>query len=194
MADVDLHWNYFLSLERDLVPLSRYVEFDSRNFGCFSLEATRILLSAGSEVDVVATLLCKKISAGSTASRIDEYRAEIHTALPQIANFGTTVARFRMDIRPWDDWNCNKSPFWWTAYNDIKHERNAKCDDANLRNALHAAAGPFVLCLYLKSDSAKLCGMFPPSELIDAAPRHLTGVRPMGINVYKLDLRLGGRC
>jgi hypothetical protein len=53
------HWAYFIAIERDLAELSRYVEFDERNFKCFSIEIVKLLLSASAEVAVVCKQLCQ---------------------------------------------------------------------------------------------------------------------------------------
>lgn len=58
-----LHWNYFLVLESDLEHLSRYIEFTKDNYKIYSQEMARLLLTAGSEVDVVLKGLCKKMIA-----------------------------------------------------------------------------------------------------------------------------------
>ena len=49
-----VHWNYFLAFDSDAEKLSRYIEFTSDNFGTYSIELVRLLLSVASEVDVVA--------------------------------------------------------------------------------------------------------------------------------------------
>jgi hypothetical protein len=67
VAPVKQHWNYFLALEEDIVHLSRYLEPAEANFGAYSLELTRILIAAASEVDVVAKLYCKTLEAGNNA-------------------------------------------------------------------------------------------------------------------------------
>ena len=46
-----IHWNYFLSLESDVLNLSRYIDFSQSNFECYSIEITRILFASASEVD-----------------------------------------------------------------------------------------------------------------------------------------------
>ena len=32
------HWNYFLAMEEDLDRLSRFVEFTTNNYECYSIE------------------------------------------------------------------------------------------------------------------------------------------------------------
>jgi hypothetical protein len=66
------HWNYFLAIERDVEVLSRYIEFDKRNFDCFSIEIVRILLAVGSEIDVICKQICRTINPSSKADDIND--------------------------------------------------------------------------------------------------------------------------
>ncbi len=126
VGKVRSHWNYFLANERDLEVLSRYVEFDERNFECFSLEIARILLAAGAEVDVVCKLMCHVSNAGSNAATINAYRAELNTAIPQIGTFEVLIPRFGLTLHTWEKWSGDSGvPLWWTAYNEIKHHRDS---------------------------------------------------------------------
>jgi len=45
------HWQYFIAIESDLENTARYVEVAEDNFGTYSVEYSRILLSASSEID-----------------------------------------------------------------------------------------------------------------------------------------------
>src|SRR3989304_5354141 len=144
----DEHWNYLLSIERDLETLSRYVEFDKRNFACFSIEIARIILAAGAETDVVCKQLCKKQNSRSRAASINAYRSEIVLFLPTISDFQILVPRFGLTLKPWDEWRAQDGvPFWWTGYNKVKHHRHSHYHEANLKNALNAVAGLFVMVL-----------------------------------------------
>src|SRR5262245_9042145 len=70
----NLKWNYFIALESDLAQVSRYVEFCKPNLGVFSVELAHLLLSAVSEVDVMAKCLCRLIRATGKLGNIDDYR------------------------------------------------------------------------------------------------------------------------
>jgi hypothetical protein len=119
---IEPHWNYFLSSERDLDELSRYVEFDEKNFDCFSIEIARILLASGAEVDVVCKQICRMINLMSSADSINMYRSEIKSAFPGIPQIQILLPRFGLTLKPWNEWNKSTGiPFWWTAYNKIKH-------------------------------------------------------------------------
>jgi hypothetical protein len=184
---VEPHWNYFLSIERDLEVLSRFIEFDTRNFACFSIEIARILLAAGAEVDVVCQQVCKRHNAKSKAENIVEYQTEITKALPGLVRFHVIVPRYGLDLRPWVNWSEKKTPpFWWTAYNKTKHERNAQYHRANLQNALNAVAGLFVMVLHLYPERGRLGELIPSPVLLRPGPAHAMGVAPNGAIAYNL--------
>lgn len=175
-AKIDPHWNYLLAIERDVERLSRYVEFDSRNFECFSIEIARVLLAAAAEVDVVCKQLCQKLNPKSKAEKINQYRDEIIAALPALPQFEVSLARFGMTLHPWDEWNNPTGvPFWWTAYNKTKHQRHAEYHRANLKNALNAVAGLFVVILHLYREKARAGELLPPARLLRVGDQHFLG-------------------
>ncbi|MEK9135666.1 MAG: hypothetical protein AAB393_00980 [Bacteroidota bacterium] len=173
---IEPHWNYLLAIERDLDELSRYVEFDEKNFDCFSIEIARILLASGAEVDVVCKQICRVIDAQSAAESIHRYRSLIKRGFPGISQFVVLLPRFGLRLKPWDEWNkANGVPFWWTAYNKIKHNRDSEYRRANLKNALNAVAGLFVMVLYLYRDKAQSGELLPSSQLLRVTEEHLAG-------------------
>ncbi|MGA3164642.1 MAG: hypothetical protein ABSF14_00845 [Terriglobia bacterium] len=187
---IESHWNYLLAIERDLVELSRYVEFDETNFECFSIEIARILLASGAEVDVVCKQLCRVINNQSTAENINPYRDEIIKAFPGIGQFEVLLPRFGLSLRPWDEWkNLKGVPFWWTAYNKIKHQRDSEYGRANLKNALNAVAGLFIMVLYLYRDKAQSGELHPSPQLLRVADEHFGDIAFVGFDAginYKL--------
>jgi len=183
----DVHWNYFLAIERDLEVLSRYVEFDERNFQCFSIEIARIVLAAGAEIDVVCKQMCQAVNPGSIANDINAYRTEIKSAIPNIPDFKVLVPRFGIILQPWDEWRSQTGvPLWWTAYNKIKHQRDFQYHQASLKNALNAVAGLFVVVLYLYKDKAKSGELLPTTQLFDVDEEHAGGFIVVGTPTYEL--------
>jgi len=170
------HWTYLLAIERDLGEISRYIEFDGRNFDCFSIELSKILLSAGAETDVVCKQLCKKVNNNSSAESIGAYRTELTKAFPSIPNFGVKLPRFGMNLTPWDEWNNPESvPLWWTGYNKVKHQRHTHYHSASLKNALNAVAGLFIMVLYLYKEDAELGELTPRPQLLAVDESHDDG-------------------
>ena len=187
---IESHWNYLLAIERDLDELSRYVEFDEKNFDCFSIEIARILLVSGAEVDVVCKQLCSVIDRRSKAESIHGFRDKIKPAYPSIPQFEVWLPRFGLRLHPWDKWkSAHGVPMWWTAYNKIKHHRDKEYERANLQNALNAVAGLFVMVLYLYRAKALSGELLPAARLLGVDEKHKSGATfrdgEFGIN-YRL--------
>ena len=177
-----VHWNYFLALEKDLENLARYVEFCKPNFACYSLEMARILFAAASEVDVIAKQLCKKINNNSVANNINQYRDEIKAVYTKLPNFKVTFPKFGLDLIPWLNWNEDDGiPFWWTAYNKVKHQRDTDFEKANLQNSLNSVAGLFIITLYLYKEKAENAEIFPMPSLLRAGDEYFSGTSHNGV-------------
>lgn len=159
-----LHWNYYLALERDLDVVSRYVEFNELNFSVFSIELAHLLFAAASEVDVVAKLLCTRISPMAPRNNINEYKAILLPAIPDLPTTEIHVPRYGLSFRPWVNWTGPDNPFWWRSYNNVKHERDAHFDEATLRNALNALGALLVLTFHLY---ARVLAK-PPEDVLSA--------------------------
>ncbi len=169
----EAHWNYLLAIEDDLERLSRFVEFDEKNFDCFSIEISRILLASGAEVEVVCKQICKKLNPASSSNSINGYREEIRTAYPGIPDFEVILPRYGLSLRPWSNWNSTDGvPDWWTAYNKIKHHRDREYSRANLKNALNAVGGLFVMVLYLYKKKAVQGELAPRPNLLHVGTDH----------------------
>jgi len=173
---IEQHWNYLLAIERDLEEISRFVEFDVRNFECFSIEIARLLLASAAEVDVVCKQVCKTINPKSNANSIHKYKTEILSAHPGIPQFKIILPRFGLTLTPWDEWNKPDCvPLWWTAYNKIKHHRDSEYHRASLKNALNSVAGLFVMVLYLYKDKANMGQLDPLPKLLQVDDAHYIG-------------------
>ena len=147
------HWQYFSILSNELDLTGRYVELDEDNFKTYSFEFLRLYLSVGSEVDVVAKLLCAKVAPSAPATKMPEYRKAILGKYPDMPQTKVVVAPLGMTITPWADWQSNKSPAWWEDYNNVKHHRDASFNAANLQNCFHSLAGLLVLLGYLHAEA-----------------------------------------
>ena len=138
------HWNYFLALENDLIGSSRYVEFALANKSAYSIEFAQILMTAASEVDVLAKLIVEKVDPHAPRKNIDNYRDAIVKGLPDFADYEVAIPRYGLKVEPWAAWKSGTNPNWWRSYNDVKHERDQFFADATLENAVSAVAGLLV--------------------------------------------------
>jgi hypothetical protein len=177
LTKTDAHWNYFLSVEADLERLSRFVEFDERNYECFSVEIARILIAAAAEADVVCKQICRNLNPASSANNINNYRDEIVQAYPVVPCFEVLSPRYGLRLKPWDNWSDSHGvPVWWTAYNKIKHHRDTEYHRASLKNVLNAVAGLFVVCLYLYKDKAEHGELIPSPSILRPSEDRFGGV------------------
>ena len=161
----DLHWNYFLALEKDLQTLSRYIELCPANFQTFSIDLAHILFAAASEADVLAKSFCKLLEPGSDPQKINQYQPIIIRNASSFASERVFIPRYGLEFQPWDNWLLpgTQSPFWWTSYNHVKHRRNDCYHEATLENALRSLGGLLVLLFYLHRQMLINAGTPTPS-------------------------------
>ena len=143
-----IHWNYFLALESDLASISRYIEFDEKNFDTFSIELARLLLASASEVDVIAKGICEFLDPKARPQGIFDYQKIIIGSLPEFADETVFLPRYNLKFQPWTDWRKGAHPTWWTSYNKVKHHRGDRFNEANLRNTLHSMGGLLISMFY----------------------------------------------
>jgi hypothetical protein len=188
---IEAHWNYLLSIEGDLETLSRFVELHQKNFECFSIELSRLLMAAASEVDVVCKQFCKIIDPKSRANSINEYQKVILKKYNSIPSFSVIIPRYGLTLQPWQNWGIKKDhpPLWWTAYNKIKHHRHTHYHNGNLKNALNAIAGLFIMVLYFYRDKAISGELFPALKLLHATEEHFGG-QTMGSYEFGINYRI----
>lgn len=175
---IESHWNYFLAIENDLEKISKYIEFDEKNFECFSIEIARILLTSAAETDVVCKQICRNLNAQSQAAdNIHHYRDEIRLAYPRIVEFEVLLPRYGLTLKPWDQWKVSDGvPLWWTAYNKVKHRRDSEYMRANLKNALNSVAGLYVMVLYLYKEKATEGELVPSPQILRPGEAYFDGV------------------
>jgi hypothetical protein len=135
-----VHWNYFLALETDVVRLARFIEFREDNFSTYSIELARVIMTAASEVDVIAKLVCKRIRPDAPHRNIGRYAETILAVDPPLSTLTVLVPRFGLTLSPWISWTATTPPIWWTAYNSVKHHRDTQFREASLGNALNAVS------------------------------------------------------
>jgi hypothetical protein len=168
-----VHWQYFLAIESDLEATSRFVEFSKKNYATYSIEFARILLSCGSEVDVVAKALCQKIVPNGEYGNIGDYKTTIINTYKKFSTFEVSFPRYGFSIKPFEEWPGQKLS-WWDAYTDVKHHRDIYFEKANLENALLSVGGLFALVLYYYKDDLSKPDFrwpsFPKLMVIPGAP------------------------
>ena len=165
-----LYWQYFVALESDLEATTRYVECCEENYNTYSVAYAQIILSAGSEVDVVSKLLCNKVQPTSKAKNINHYRKILHSEYKLLHDMEILIPRYELDFTPWKSWVSDKNPDWWKLYNKIKHQRHDFYKEANLKNALLSVSGLFCLVLYYYHVELRADDLQPWPKLLTLNP------------------------
>jgi len=154
----DNYWNYYLSVEKNLIKTIDYVEVCPQNDATHSIEYAKIIMLACSEIDALCRLLCKAIDPKSDfddpttwTGNITEYARIILLKFPKIVSFEFCNSRSGYNIAPFKDWKLTPytSPAWWRDYQKIKHYRHDSYEYANQVNAFSSVAGLMTLNLYL---------------------------------------------
>jgi len=193
------YWSFFATIDEDLHHFSRFVEFSEDNYKTYSAHLVRLYLAIGSEIDVVAKLLCRQIDSQKRPERINQYRPVITGRYPKLQDLQIHVRGTSITLTPWSDWNLGQSPNWWGKYNDVKHKRHEYFKDACLENVLTSAAGLLVLLVYLchkelfeveSPDPAlrKNPEVRPDFRVFELDRRYVTGPMAFGYNYDSPDL------
>lgn len=143
----NLHWNYFLALEQDIIRLSRFIELDKDNFATFSPEITKIYLASASEFDIVSKNICLMYCEGEgdydkLGGRYTCMKEKMHLFKEEVF-----IHKYDLSFKPFEDWSLGQAPAWWTKYNKVKHHRDSNYRDGNLGNCLNCMSGLFLACI-----------------------------------------------
>jgi len=130
------HWNYFLAIEDDLINTSRYVEIVLDNKKTFSVEYTKIILSAASEVDVLLKQIYLSLGYKKKNPNFKDYCNVVKEKLKSLIKEQLYLEQYGLALDPFTEWENNEQPSWHVAYNNLKHNRTLYYKDANLENAL----------------------------------------------------------
>ena len=152
---VQIHWDYFAFLEKDLITVSETLELCEENYDAFGPLITKIVLNAGSELDGALKSLARAISFTLPEQpTMSDFRKMLLKHKQQ--EFATATVRFLhtdIIITPWNSLSNEEStsaPNWWTSYNQVKHQRAQKYTLANLKTALSLIAALFTVIAYLR--------------------------------------------
>lgn len=151
---INIHWRYYIMLEKSFDKVLQYVELDEKNYTTFSIEFARQLQGICAEIDTVMKVICG--IAGDERANTKNYRSIIVARYDDILSKEVTIGK--ISIKPFETWTKDKptqSLSWFLGYNNLKHSRTTNYMDANLKNVLYALAGLFLLEMYYVREIAQ---------------------------------------
>lgn len=163
------HWNYFFKYENELMSSKKYVEFHAKNYNTFSDKYFELLMLICSEIENVSKFIVRyfdKDFDNIERPVINDWGYIILTNLKPIVECNVCF-NDEVVFNPWLnllDLEKNatkranfkkgkKSPSWWLAYNNVKHDKDGIDDEigeknytkANLKNVFYALAALYLL-------------------------------------------------
>ena len=129
-----VYWKNFMSIEEEFIQTEKFVAFDVMNYSSFSSKYLKLLLEIGSEIDILAKVLCLVAWNRGNVNTITEYRDCILMNAPEFER--VQVVSEELKETPWENWS-SQSPNWWIAYNKINnrdYEKTIPIDAEYLRH------------------------------------------------------------
>ncbi|MDZ5713348.1 hypothetical protein [Jeotgalibacillus haloalkalitolerans] len=149
----EMHWQYYLSIEKMLVKTNQYVTHSDKNKNTYSDELASILLLACSEIDSLLKQLCKNYGVQSKGKyfSMEDYAKVIEKNMSNELGLATGINTINDDdilIFPFEEINSSK-PYanlsWWEDYQAIKHDRITNVFKGNLENAVSSVAAQHII-------------------------------------------------
>jgi hypothetical protein len=181
-ANEPLHYTRaFEIIQKDLLELFDYIEPADKNVSCYSYRIHALHMRACIEVEAnfKAILAENGYSTKGNWNMNDYMKLDKTHHLSAYAVKNPIWQGKRHTRKPFASWKKGKSPDWYTAYNDAKHDRHVKFSRANLQNLVDAICGLVALL-----SSQFYVWHFSPS----GAVRSLAGIGGPSV----LDVAIGG--
>ena len=156
------YWNQYILIEKEFRETIQYVALCEENKNVFSDAYLKILLQIGSEIDIVFKQYCTSLDSSFNGDKIGHYKNCIQNNKEEFIFQAIKIYVNGDIVKPWTGWQIMQAPFWWTAYNKIKHNRYSICEIdaiqkqgykfANQEYTLEALAGLFQILIYYYYD------------------------------------------
>lgn len=172
-STVQLHWDYFLLLEKDLVTIGETIELSEGNFNAYGPRLVQLILATGGELDValksLALAMCPQHAAAATDKpNMSHFKSMlVEYAFDQFTTARVRFLRSDIVLTPWSalENGANCTINWWVDYNNIKHKRAECYESANLKTALYLISALFVVVAYISEIMMEAMSGFP--QIID---------------------------
>lgn len=151
LVDFAKHWNYYLSLEKDLEETRQFVEHIPENYSTYSNEFAKLILLSCAEFEIACKALCNEYRA--RPSSLKAIFCWILDNCPDIKDKGTQL-QYGIKIYPFREFDPSRTCGnlrWWQAYNNLKHNRIKNFGQASLENTVLSTSALLIILSYLKA-------------------------------------------
>jgi hypothetical protein len=155
-------WEYYKDLERQFENFLEFVPYLEGNEDTYSFRLANLILAIGAHIDSSFKEIAKSSSFFSKyPDMLNPKTKNGNPRKPVIRDYypiseeyklNDEIAVFkclpdRENVKPFEGYQrkSGKIPYWWTAYNYVKHEFNENFKEAKLKTVRDALAGAFLL-------------------------------------------------
>jgi len=156
-------WAAYKAIEEDMMRVIEYIPLETRQYDVYSFKLTDIIIRSCSHIDSLFKDILRnrdlsdhpnqqkitKVKESLTKNqmiKISDY-IEIFAEYLNLAPVEVIIRRNNDRRRPFKEFEnpSDKTPTWWRAYNDLKHDFYSNIDQGTLENALASLSALFVL-------------------------------------------------
>lgn len=147
----EMHWQYYLSIEKMLVETNQYVTHSDNNKIAYSDEFASIILLSCSELDSLLKQLCiqKGIISKSNYYKMKDYAKALENSRDWGLATGINIINDdHITVFPFNKINSSlpyANLIWWKDYQSIKHDRIKNVIKGNLLNAVNSVAAQYII-------------------------------------------------
>lgn len=208
---INTYWSQYILLEKEFMATLHYLSLCEENEEAFSQAYVKLLLELGSEIDVAFKQYCANIDPSFNGKNMQDYQKCVLTNASDFIVQDVEEKITHRNMRPWNEWTHipPRAPYWWNAYNRIKHNRteNSNIDNmekvsykfANQKYTLLALAGLYQILVYTyyrlaQNENKRICTPMPGSRLFELKSGMWSDVQFYGDIALYLDEDNGCLC
>jgi hypothetical protein len=189
----------FQLITKDLVSIFDFIEPSDSNFKCYSNRIYKVFIRTCIAIESNFKSILKKNGYKKDKKEENDWNIKDYYKLEKthkLSEYHVEIFRFHQTkFTPFQDWNETKEyknetkkykPLsWWQAYNDVKHNRVNKFDQANLENLLNAVCA---LLVVLTSRVHNINNFIKPQDIRDISNNILTRLSGVDIATYTANI------
>ncbi len=158
------YYPIYKKIEKEFSEITFSIALDDIHLNVYSNYLSDLLLRCSSECENIGKSLIK------FNGFLDSKRKIENLTFPEIGNIlshNLNLQNAELEItwiyqclsiknlKPFESWNNIKSsnPFWFKAYNNLKHDRINNIKDGNVKNVIYSMGALFILNLFLRKDN-----------------------------------------
>ena len=96
-----VYWKNFMLIEEEFIQTEKFFAFDVMNYSTFSSKYLKLLLEIGSEIDILAKVLCQVAWNRGNVNTLTEYRDCILMNAPEFERVHVISEDFKEN--PWEN-------------------------------------------------------------------------------------------